>query len=230
MSTISNPQTTQANRAADIDRVLANPPSVHGQAPGGVWKTVPDAYAFLAEHIPQNAVTLETGLGVSTVLFSQWSANHTCVVAGAGEVEAITAYAAEQHIPFDHVTFQVGTSDVVLPTLELEPLDAFLIDGGHGFPHPTIDWYYGARTLKDGGVVVIDDVQLPAVEDHLVAVLDADPRWECLGGDWRWRAYRKRGDFPLGEEWTNQSFLGAPRFPLSLRTKRLVKRLITPGS
>lgn len=222
--------TTPAERRADLDRVHADPPSVHGAAPGGVWKTAVDAYEFLADHIPADAHTLETGLGISTVLFGRWSAKHTCVVPDAAEVESVKAYAADRDIAFDHVSFEVGTSDDVLPGLQLDPIDVFLIDGGHGFPHPAIDWYYGGRFLRDGGIVVIDDVQLPAVHDHLVTVLDADPRWECLGGDWRWRAYRKLGDFPLGEEWTNQPHLGGKRYPLSLRAKRLVRRVIPKGS
>jgi hypothetical protein len=230
MTAISDRPTTFTARSADLEWIERNPPAVHGAAPGGVWKTAPEAYRFLAEHVPADAVTLETGLGVSTVLFGMWSAQHTCVVASADEVAAVTSFATANEIAFDHVSFEVGTSDVVLPALDLAPIDVFLIDGGHGFPHPAIDWYYGARTLKDGGIVVIDDVQLPAVHDHLVTVLDADPRWEHVGGDWRWRAYRKLGDFPLGEEWTNQPFLGEPRFPMNLRAKRLVKRLLTPGS
>ena len=44
-----------------------------------------------------------------------------------------------------------------------EPLDFVLIDGGHGFPTPMLDWFYGAGRLRRGGVAVFDDVQLPAV-------------------------------------------------------------------
>lgn len=152
------------------------------------------------------------------------------MVPDADQVEAVTAYAAARGIPSDHVTFHVDTSDKVLPVLELDPLDVFLIDGGHGFPHPTIDWYFGARPLKDGGIVVVDDVQLPRVHDHLITVLDADPRWEQIGGDWRWRAYRKNGDFSLSEVWTSQPHLGRPRYPASLRLKSFVKRPISRGS
>lgn len=39
-------------------------------------------------------------------------------------------------------------------------LDMMLIDGGHAFPSPSIDWYYLADTVKEGGYLVVDDTQL----------------------------------------------------------------------
>lgn len=216
-------------RTSDIEAVHADPPLVHGAAPEGVWRSTRDVYTFLADHLPINGVSLETGLGLSTVLFTRWSAKHTCVVPAQDQVDRVKAYADEHGIDCTHVDFEVGTSDLVLPGLDLEPLDLLFIDGGHGFPHPAIDWYYGSLHLKAGGVVVIDDAQLPAVHDHLIVVLDADPRWEAIGGNWKWRAFRKLGDFSVCEEWTDQAHLGAPRFPASLRAKRFVKRLISRG-
>ncbi|MEM9204107.1 MAG: class I SAM-dependent methyltransferase [Actinomycetota bacterium] len=226
-TTALSPAQIGAKRRSDIDAVHADPPLVHGAAPEGVWRSTRDVYAFLAEHLPVNAVTLETGLGLSTVLFSQWTVRHTCIVPARDQVDRVCDYARTRNIDVGHVDFEVGTSDLVLPTLDLEPLDLLFIDGGHGFPHPAIDWYYGSLHLKPGGIVVIDDAQLPAVHDHLIAVLEADPRWEAMGGNWKWRAFRKVGDFSVCEEWTEQGWLGDPRFPLTLRAKRLVKRLIT---
>jgi hypothetical protein len=112
----------------------------------------------------------------------------------------------------------------VLPQLDIADLDLLLIDGGHGFPHPAIDWYYGALHLKAGGIVVIDDVQLPSVKDFLVDYLDKDPRWTKVGGDYKWHAYRKVGDFSVREEWTHQEFLGHARLPLGNRIKIAVNR------
>lgn len=59
MTATSNRPTATADRQADLNQVLANPPAVHGAAPGGVWKTALDAYEFLAAHLPDDAVTLE---------------------------------------------------------------------------------------------------------------------------------------------------------------------------
>ena len=48
-----------------------------------------------------------------------------------------------------------------------------LIDGEHHHPTPTLDWYYTARGLQRGAVVVVDDVQLPAprlVADYMAGL------------------------------------------------------------
>lgn len=220
------PPLPRADRLASIADALADPPRVHGGAPGGVWGTAPECYRFIAEVLPEDATTLETGLGISTSLLGRWTARHVCVVGSADQVEALTDYSTERGHSLDHVDFHVGTSDVVLPGLDLPPVDLFLIDGGHGYPAPVIDWYYGALSLRDGGVVVIDDVQLPSVYDFLVRYLEQDPRWLQLAGDHKWRAFRKVGDFSVREEWTSQSFLGPRRLPFSTRLKVATHRLI----
>lgn len=212
------------DRLASIGAVIAEPPHVHDGAPGGVWGTSSDCYEFIARHLPDDAVTLETGLGISTVLFGLWSTNHTCVVGSADQVDALRSYMRDHQHSIDNVRFEIGTSDRVLPSLILEPLDLFLIDGGHGFPVPAIDWYYGSLTLRPGGIVVIDDIQLPSVDDFLVRFLRLDPRWTLIGGDHKWLAFRKEGDFSLSEEWSEQRFLGRRRQPALTRVKSAVRR------
>ena len=94
--------------------------------------------------------TLETGCGISTVLFAMWAAEHVCVVPWPREADACREYLQQHGLP-DHVTFEVGWSDEVLPRLSGPPLDLVLVDGGHGFPAPILDWYYAASRLREGG-------------------------------------------------------------------------------
>jgi hypothetical protein len=155
-----------------------------------------------------------------------WAQEHVCVVGSQRQVDILKRYADERTISLQGVRFEVGTSDRVLPSLTTAAVDLLLIDGGHGFPHPVIDWYYGASHLKAGGTVVVDDIQLPSVHDYLVTFLDADPRWTAIGGDHKWRAYQKQGDFSLLEEWSEQTFLGGRRLPFATRAKIAVRRRI----
>jgi hypothetical protein len=216
--------TNLGRRLEQLSQVMKDPPNVHEGAPGGVWKASGSAYEFIARHLPDEATTLETGLGISTVLFGQWSTSHVCVVGSVDQVDRLREYFASREIDDSHVRFEVGSSDRVLPTLDITDVDLYLIDGGHGFPHPAIDWYYGALRLVDGGIVVIDDIQLPSVHDYLIDFLDKDPRWVNLGGDHKWQAFQKDGDFSVREEWTQQTFLGASRLPLMSKTKIGVNR------
>ena len=203
-----------ADRLKVIEEVGADPPVVHlsadgDAAPGGVWRTGDDCYRVLAEACPPGTRTLETGVGISTVLFARWQARHTAVVPWQGEVDRCRSYFASRGIA-DEVTFVVGRSDEVLPALPREEIDVFLIDGSHGFPAPVIDWYYGASRLRRGGLLVVDDVQLATVSRSLVWYLDLDPRWTRVAGTGKWSAWRRESEGPLDEDWTQQTFVGSP--------------------
>ncbi len=211
-----------------LKRLSADPPFVHAGAPEGVWRSDEAFYRFLAERCPSGTRTLETGLGLSTVLFAAWGTRHTCVVGWQAEIDLCIEYLESHGIPRENVSFVFGASDDVLPQLALEPIDLFLIDGGHGFPTPIIDWYYGGRWIRSGGVVVIDDLQLPPVRDWLVAFLDRDPRWAPVARTWKWAAYRRESEGLLRDEFTDQPFL-SDRLRRS-RARRLasaLKRLAT---
>jgi len=203
-----------ADRLAVIDQVLAHPPQVHcseqsGAAPGGVWGADVDCYRFLAEWSRPGALTLETGLGISTVLFAAWRTRHTCVVPYQPEVDRCLEYCRDRGLSTETLCFEVAPSDLVLPTLAPTPLDVVFIDGGHGFPTAIIDWYYGAARLREDGILVIDDVNLASVYHGLIDFLDCDPRWQSLEGTSKWRAYQRKSAGPLAEEWTEQKWLTA---------------------
>ena len=81
-----------------------------------------------------------------------------------------------------------------------------MIDGSHGFPHPTLDWYYGAPHLEHGGLLVVDDRQLPAVR-MLTDFLDRDPRWRTVSSAPNWAAYERLADGGVREDWWEQPFV-----------------------
>jgi predicted O-methyltransferase YrrM len=141
------------------------------------------------------------------VLFAGWGAEHVCVVGSEQEATALSAYLTERGIvPARPLSFVLGPSQDRLIRLELpDGLDLMLIDGCHGFPMPVVDWFYGARWLKQGGVLVVDDIDLPGVK-VLTDFLDRDPRWVRLEPE-GFGAYRRESEGDLAEEWTEQGFL-----------------------
>jgi methyltransferase family protein len=211
-----------------IESVLADPPNVHAFAPRGIWETDASAYRFMAEHCEPGSQTLETGLGISTLLFGLWGANHTCVVGDQGEVDRLVAHAEARKIDLGKVRFEVGRSDDVLPALEGPPLDLVLVDGSHAFPLAIIDWYYAAGRLRAGGLVVLDDMQLTQVSLGLRRFLGRDPRWTSVAGTRKWAAYRRETEHSLSEEWLDQEFIDRKFGPKrSLRAARaFAKRLL----
>jgi predicted O-methyltransferase YrrM len=197
-------------RIQAISTVVGDPPRVHeyAGAPQGVYGTALDCYEFLARHAVPGARTLETGLGISTALFALWGTEHTCVVHDQREVDVLRAWAGERDIDLGRMTFEVGMTDEVLPRLEPTALDLAFVDGGHAFPTAIIDWYYTAGRLREGGVVVFDDVQLASVRLGLFDFLQADPRWEPVAMTGKWAACVRHASGPLREAHDAQPFLG----------------------
>jgi glycosyltransferase involved in cell wall biosynthesis len=209
-----------AGRQAVVDRLLANPPVVHYMSfedlkeghLTGVWSTEESCYRFLAERCRPGSRTLETGSGMSTILFAAWGAEHRCITPGDEEARAVITYCQQEGISTESLTIDVAYSDAVLPRLDpnAPPLDIVFIDGSHGFPAPMIDWYFGAGRLCRGGVVVIDDLQLPAVR-LLVDFLDRDPRWQPVRRTEKWAAFQRGSEGPLTEDWFLQPFFNDER-------------------
>jgi predicted O-methyltransferase YrrM len=203
-------------RSELVDRIVADPPLVHG-----VWdetgaltgvdvlQTDITCYRLIAEFCRPGMRTLETGLGVSTALFATIGTDHTCVTFLQDEVDRLLAWCSTHQVDGHRVVFRVGDSAAVLPALQLDDLDLVLIDGGHGFPLPVLDWYHGASALRQGGLLVVDDLPLPAV-GMLAQFLDLDPRWVLVDRTHKWAAYHRDVVAPLAEDWWQQPFLVGP--------------------
>jgi hypothetical protein len=88
---------------------------------------------------------------MSTVVFALKGSRHTVIAPAPSEFEITKIYCRERGIPTSQINFIAEPSQTVLPALESGPLDLVLIDGGHGFPTPYIDWFFTAGKLKKVG-------------------------------------------------------------------------------
>jgi hypothetical protein len=166
----------------DLDQLLRAPPKLHQNRDGTLasWATGEDVLRFIHQTVGPDSSTLETGAGLSTIVFAMRGAHHICVTPDTGEVERIRAFCDESGISLEGVTFVNRFSQDALPALEPGELDFVLIDGGHGFPIPFLDWFYTAPALRTGGLVLIDDVQLWTART-LVEFLRMEPEWRYAG-------------------------------------------------
>ena len=108
-------------RLAVLAKVMDSPPAVHPTAPNGVWSTDQSCYELLANHVRRGSRTLETGAGLSTILFAAWGCEHLAVVPYPSEASAIEAYCAENGISTDSLTFDLRPSEVALPSCSAQP-------------------------------------------------------------------------------------------------------------
>lgn len=164
-----------------IEELIATRPPVHevdGQPQD--WGLTGDALRWLARHLRADWRTLETGCGHSTILFALTSAQHVVVAPFREEHERAREWCSSRGFSTDALRSVIATSQEVLPGLEGDQFDFALIDGGHAFPLPFIDWYYVAVRLRVGGCVMIDDMHLKACSLLRDFLLSEKPRWKLV--------------------------------------------------
>ncbi|MDT7542564.1 MAG: hypothetical protein QOE33_2468 [Acidobacteriota bacterium] len=194
---------------ADIGKILAARPRIHRTAEGQSMdmSLASDVLDFIMENIPPDASTLETGCGLSTVLFASRSAHHVVITPAREEFETVLRFCAENNIETDALDFREGASELILPSLDVKPLDLVLIDGRHGFPAPFIDWFYTAGKLKIGGLMIVDDCWLWTGK-VLSDLLSEQPQWEQVRDfDGRTSAFRKLDERSEWGDWTDQPYV-----------------------
>lgn len=162
------------------------------------------ALRFIFDNVDESCATLETGCGLSTVIFALRGSRHTVIAPAPREFEITKAYCSDRGIATGQIDFIPDVSQNVLPKVKTLPLDLVLIDGGHGFPTPYLDWFYTAGKLKKGGFLLVDDVWLWSCEilrDFLVE----QPQWEFVAEyEGRTAVFRKIEDGSEWLEWTQQ--------------------------
>jgi hypothetical protein len=191
----------------NLTELLNSPPVLHESDGKPITYTLSDeALSFIDEHINSESKTLETGAGISTVLFALKGTEHTCVVPDKAQVERIKEFCRRNQISTQKIDFRIDGSENVLPHLRPTGLDLVLIDGCHGFPAPFIDWYYAGSGLKAGGILIVDDTQI-WTGDVLRQFLLAESEWkhECdiLS---RTAVFRKLKECELLKEWPLQPY------------------------
>ncbi len=162
-----------------IQELLKNPPLIHEEDSGKLtsWQLSDQVLDYINENINENSVTLETGAGISTILFAIKSSHHTCISPSQKQIERIQKYCEKYQINVNKIDFKIDLSEKVLPSLNIKNIDLVLIDGSHAFPIPFIDWYYTYRKLKVGGKMIIDDTQL-WTGLVLKQFLTLEPEWQ----------------------------------------------------
>ena len=151
------------------------PPGLHGREE--FWGLAWEALEWLETNVRAGTRTLETGAGASTLVFAAAGAIHRAVTPDPEEEHRIREACAARGIDDSNMTFDIGPSQKVLPSLETPPLDVVLVDGAHGFPYPILDWWYLQPHLKEGGLMLLDDAYLSPV-GAILEYVQASESWE----------------------------------------------------
>jgi len=168
--------------------------------------------------------TVETGCGRTTVILSWVSQNHT-VFAKVDSSNRDTLEADWMNP--SKVSWTLGPTQKTLPQFDFKTkLDFVLIDGPHGYPFPELEYYYLYPHLKQGGWLVVDDIQIATVQ-HLFRFLKEEPMfsYDCTvdGNTAFFRRTAAPVFDPYGDGWWEQPY-NLNHMPWKIRTKDFVKR------
>lgn len=172
---------TEIRRSFEASESCLPPAMAKQFASGGnaCYAIEPDVLRFLADSVSPSSKTLETGAGLSTLVFALRVAAHIAITPSKPEISSIRESAANNGISLDSVRFICEPSEEFLPRCELADLDVVLLDGKHAFPWPMVDWFYTADRLKQGGLMIVDDVQMRSV-GLLYNFMATDSAWNLV--------------------------------------------------
>lgn len=158
-------------------------------------------------------ISAETGCGLSTLVLSNLSERHTSFTLSQGNSLANT----RNHPSFrdSSVEFVTGPTQETLRNRQFDgQLDFVLIDGPHAYPFPELEYYFFYPHVRPGGILVIDDVHIPTVQ-NMHDFLQDDDMWMHLE-DIGYTAFFERTSAPVfdpfGDDWPGQRF-NRRRFP-----------------
>jgi predicted O-methyltransferase YrrM len=198
-----------------VKKIADLPPSFHGAG-----SISPRVLRALVRHGDGKLInTMETGCGRSTLLFSHLSKNHKVFAVDDGN--SISAVRSSDLFNSSTVEFIELPTQLSLPTYTFEnPLDMAFIDGPHGYPFPDLEYYYVYPHLKEGGLLILDDIDIPTIY-NIYKFLREDAMFELLEvvDD---TAFFKRTSAPVhdpfADGWWLQNY-NKKRWPKRFRTK-----------
>ena len=159
-----------------LNDIIALPPDWHGA--GSLKSGVLKAIARHAAGMNVTA-TAETGSGKSSLLFSHLSPRHWVFAMDDGNGSVRRVQESKLLKP-GVVEFVEGPTQRTVPAFAFrEPLQMVMLDGPHGYPFHHLEYYYFYPHLAPGGVLILDDIDIPSIYDQY-KFLKKDAMFELL--------------------------------------------------
>ncbi|MGH9328795.1 MAG: class I SAM-dependent methyltransferase [Terriglobia bacterium] len=174
-----------------LDRIIAGSETLHT-----LGSFTPRALEIMARHLSSRPIqhSMETGCGVSTLIFSHVSPDHTVFALDRGG--SVTNTKASELFNPATTSFVEGPTQKTLPSYAFQnKLQAALLDGPHAFPFPQLEYYYIYPHLEEDALLIVDNMWMPCIHD-LFEFLKADEMFKLLDVV-SWTAFFRRTSAPL---------------------------------
>ncbi len=186
-----------------IKSIVSEQPKLHASGTTS-WATSEDVVRQIKAYVKSGFNTIETGCGLSTIVFALCGCRHVCVTPSQDEAQRVRDLCNRYGIDTSGLRFCIGSSATVLATHSFDqPLDFIFIDGAHRFPYPILDFHYTEQHLRLGGILAVDDANIPTVA-ILCDFLKIENEWdeECsISGT---EFFRKLGEPIRSQDWMGQ--------------------------
>ncbi|GAB4184153.1 MAG: hypothetical protein Tsb002_06880 [Wenzhouxiangellaceae bacterium] len=192
-----------------VDAICALPSDFHE---AGVMTA--DVLRMMARLLSSTDIrySAETGSGKTTLLFSHFSAHHTVFARdrfGDFDARSMSSVQSSELFKPETTHFVIGSTQETLPQHRFEHLlDVVLIDGPHGYPFPELEYYYFYPQLREGGLLLLDDIHIPTLW-RMFEFIREDAMFELVEVC-GWTAVFRRTAAecfnPLGDGWWKQGF------------------------
>jgi hypothetical protein len=212
----------------DFEAYLANLPMLHTWDYGKTWNTggfsaeqLRTLHGVVTDHFGGRPVkVIETGAGNSTIMFLHLPLESLVSVAPAESLrDRILTYCTAEGVDVSKLDFRVARSELELAKMVLgseKPgwgappgrprFDVALIDGGHGWPTVFVDFCYLNMMLREGSLLLLDDVQLYSVAE-LSRLLQQQPGFELAHDLVKLQVWRKTDDEPFLPEHSSEPYI-----------------------
>ena len=157
---------------------IANLPSDFHDAGTVSFQVLKTITKYVKEFGPLSQ-SVETGSGFTTLLFSHLSENHLVFAFDEGD-RSISAVKKSELFKAENVTFVEGPTQKTLPQYNFtKKFELALIDGPHGYPFPDLEYYYFYQNIVEGGLLLIDDIQIPTIH-RMFEIVKAGDMFQLL--------------------------------------------------
>jgi hypothetical protein len=195
------------------------------------------------------ADSVETGTGKTTLLFSHLSAHHVVFAKDdSGDGDSLTVVRQSVILRKERVEFVIGPTQRTLANYNFTTsLQLVLIDGPHGYPFPDLEYYYLYPHISEGGLLILDDINIPTVfklfeflrDDRMFQLLDvvettaffkrtSEQVLDPLGDGW-WLQEYNRKRFQVRDRALHYSMSARLKYLVPQSLKALVKRTVWSG-
>jgi hypothetical protein len=182
------------------------PINIHEGSSTGLWECAEDFLLACArlEFEANEVKSIETGCGLSTLVFNEFGWNHIAITPSEQEIIGIRNWMTQfQGRTLNGSALICAPSHIELPKLATQgqKFNFVFIDGNHSLPHVLIDYFYLSIMLKTGGYLGLDDTNLAAPK-LLCSIMERMPYWTLTKKGDKWAIFELNDEFRGGvQDW-----------------------------